>query len=75
MKIKTTGSLRKELADCLIKARDGQLDADAVRGVVAAANAINQSIAIETKARRQLLDEQRIMPDFGALPIGDTADE
>ena len=67
--MKTTGELRKNLAECFVMARDGKLSGDALRGVIGCANQINSSLAIEIKARAQLQREGGSAKSFGEMEI------
>lgn len=67
--MKTTGELRKSLAECFAMARDGKLSGDALRGVIGCANQINSSLAIEIKARAQLQREGGNAKSFGEMNI------
>ena len=69
MSIKTTGDLRKQLADCFLLAKDGKLSGDALRGVIGCANQINTSMAVEIKLRAQLQREGANTSTFGESKI------
>lgn len=68
--MKTTGNLRAELAKCFELAKNGELAGDALRGVVGCANQINSSLAIEMKARAQLIKEQGSAEAIGEMRLG-----
>ena len=68
--IKTTGDLRKQLADCFFLARDGKLSGDGLRGVIGCANQINISLSNEAKMRAQLIREGSAVDALGDMPIG-----
>jgi hypothetical protein len=67
--MKTTGELRKNLAECFAQARAGNLSGDALRGVIGCANQINISLATEIKARQQLLREGVAVNVFGEMRL------
>lgn len=67
--MKTTGELRAELAKCFIKARDGTLQGDELRGVIGCANQINTSMAVEAKLRGMAAKEGETVGRFGTMPI------
>lgn len=69
MSIKTTGDLRKQLADCFLLAKEGLLSGDALRGVIGCANQINTSMAVEIKLRAQLQREGASTSAFGESKI------
>ena len=68
--MKTTGELRRELANCFAKARNGELSGDALRGVIGCANQITSSIAVEVKARAQLAKEGVHANALGEMSLG-----
>lgn len=70
--MKTTGELRKCLAQVLVDARDGKLSGDALRGVIGAANQINMSLSAEIKMRHQLQSEGIALTGLGNMPIGNS---
>ena len=70
--MKTTGELRRCLAQVLNDARDGKLSGDALRGVIGAANQINASLSAEIKMRRQLQSEGISLTGLGDMPIGNS---
>lgn len=65
----TTGELRKRLTECFELALHGNLSGDALRGVIGCANQINISLAVETKARQQLIREGVAATALGDLPL------
>lgn len=67
--MRTTGELRKQLAECFVLSREGQLSGDALRGVIGCANQINTSIAVEIKARQQLIREGHGATALGEMSI------
>ena len=67
--MKTTGDLRKALAECFKDARNGNLSGDALRGVIGCANQINASLVAEMKARNQLAREGAAVQPFGGMEI------
>ena len=67
--MKTTGDLRRNLAECFAQARAGNLSGDALRGVIGCANQINISLATEIKARAQLSREGVAVKAFGEMSI------
>jgi len=67
--MKTTGELRKNLADCFVEAKEWKLSGDALRGVIGCANQINISISTEVKARAQLLKEGVACETLGGMPL------
>lgn len=73
--MKTTGDLRKALADCFVKARDGELYGDGLRGVIGCANQITSSIAVEIKARSQLAREGASTGAIGDMSLGSMSAE
>ena len=68
--MKTTGELRKALADCFERASNGDLSGDALRGVIGCANQINTSLAVEMKARAQLAKEGVSTGALGDMRLG-----
>lgn len=67
--MKTTGDLRKALAECFDEARKGNLSGDAMRGVIGCANQITHSLAVEIKARAQLAKEGSSASAFGDMSL------
>jgi len=67
--MKTSGDLRKELATCLMLAKDGNLSGDALRGVIGCANQITSNLAVEMKARAQLQKEGVAATALGDLML------
>ena len=68
--MKTTGDLRKELAECFALSKNGKLSGDALRGVIGCANQINTSLAIEVKYRAQIMKEGSSVTAMGHMNIG-----
>lgn len=73
--MKTTGELRRELARCFELSRNGCLSGDALRGVIGCANQINTSLAVEIKARAQLVKEGHGTGAFGDMSLGGNSSE
>lgn len=67
--MKSTGELRKELADCLKLAKKGVLHGEALKGVIGCANQINASLNAETKARIQFKREGLDYGNYGSMRI------
>jgi hypothetical protein len=67
--MKTTGELRKNLAQCFIEAKEGRLSGDSLRGVIGCANQINNSLAIEIKSRAQMQKEGVASTALGSMSL------
>ena len=67
--MKTTGDIRKQLAECFEKVKNGELTGEQIKGIIGCAKQITCSIAVELKARAQIEKSGGKIAQFGQMTI------
>lgn len=69
MEIKTTGQLRKFLAETMCQVKSGEIDIDRAGRITKLAGQINESFYAEMKVVKLRADAGEVMVGLGALKI------